>query len=208
MKISGEYSLRYNIFTMFNVYSVNIKNHNLITDKGYEFFLKKWYKHEDYYPIQLGYYHENEFYMDFANDDTYFNKMTPQQNLIYVDKTNNKQYLYDGEKYIDFYEKLNKICIGKCDSTSNDGMVDVHPSKNDKELYLPLNEYDISDYQIDNGKLLLKCEISSNELDKTTEIGVKTNRGILVSHDIHKPYSLPFDTNIILEYVFNLKNEE
>ena len=33
MKIIGEYSIEYNIFTMFDVYTVKIKNHNLITNE-------------------------------------------------------------------------------------------------------------------------------------------------------------------------------
>ena len=38
MNLVGEYTIQYNIYTMFDVYTVKIKNHNLITKKGYEFF--------------------------------------------------------------------------------------------------------------------------------------------------------------------------
>ena len=50
----------------------------------------------------------------------------------------------------------------------------------------------------------MKYGVNSEELNGSTEIGVKTNHGRLVSHDVHLPYNLPFSSNVTLEYVFKL----
>ena len=211
MNIIGEYTLKYDIYTMFNVYNVEIKNHNLITKSGYEFFLKKWYK-DTIYPMLFGYYHENKFYESKNADGTYNYDMKDYTGSYstttnYVDLDTYKQYKFDGENFVDFYEKLDKICIGDCSYIDEFNPL---PSNLDKELYNPVDEHEITGdgFVWDNTKLILKCEVSKEDLDGTTEIGVKTNHGRLVSHDIHAPYNLPFGTNLILEYVFKLNKEE
>ena len=208
MKVHGEYNIHYTIFTMFNVYDVNITNHNLITRKGYEFFLTKWYK-DDYYPIELGYYHNNRFYAQKHVDDTYdedlssYNDGSYSTSTNYIDKDTFKQYRYDGKKFIDFNEKLDKICIGKYTYVDEKNS---SPSNDDLKLYDTHSvEYTIDDFELKETELILKCEMENNELDGTTEIGIKTNYGRLVSHDIHPPYNLPFGANLTLEYSFKLK---
>ena len=212
MNIVGEYSIQYNIYTMFDVYTVKIKNHNLITKKGYEFFLEKWYK-DKIYPIKLGYYHDNNFYERKNIDDTYSYELsednygTYSTTTNYIDKDTNKQYLFDGENFVDFNEKIEKICIGNYNYLDEER---TKPSDNDAELYNPLHEYvvDNDGFILNSTSLVLKCTISKDELDGTTEIGVKTNHGRLVSHDIHAPYNLPLGNDMIVEYVFKLKKEE
>jgi len=63
----------------------------------------------------------------------------------------------------------------------------------------------VGEFVLKPTELLMRYEVSKEDLNGTTEIGVKTNHGRLISHDIHAPYNLPFGTNIILEYVFRLK---
>lgn len=212
MNVIGNYSVQYNIYTMFDVYTVKIENHNLITKKGYEFFLKKWYK-DDIYPIQLGYYHDNRFYEEKNIDDTYNYELSEYNNgsysttTNYIDRDTYRQYRFDGEKFIDFNEKLNKICIGNYNYLNETVSI---PSDLDNELYNPLAEYEIEGegFVLKGNELSMRYTIRKEELDGTTEIGIKTNYGRLVSHDIHAPYNLPFGTDIILEYVFKLDNEE
>ena len=208
MNIIGEYCVKYDIYTMFNTYTVEIKNHNLITKKGFEFFLNKWYSDEcEDYPIILGYYHDNNFYAQYNVDDTFDKDLTDSdgnydKTLNYIDKNTYNQYKYDGENFVDFNEKLDKICLGKCDYSYE---YPLEPSEHDTELYKPYKELKISNFKKNSTELVLHYEIDRNDLNNTTEIGVKTNHGRLVSHDIHAPYNLPFGTNIILEYVFKLK---
>ena len=212
MNIVGEYSINYNIYTMFNVYNIQIKNHNLITNSGYEFFLEKWYK-DELYPIELGYYHENKFYRQKNIDDTYDNELgyngKYSTTTNYIDKSDFRQYKFDGEKFVDFNEKINRVCIGVCDYKYNDE--DTQPSETDTDLYSKTEniiEYvidDVGEFVLKPTELLMRYEVSKEDLNGTTEIGVKTNHGRLISHDIHAPYNLPFGTNIILEYVFKLK---
>lgn len=207
MNIIGEYNIQYNIYTMFDVYSVKITNHNLITRKGYEFFLEKWYHDNDDYKIVLGYYHDNDFYNQHNVDDTYEVKLdnndgSYDENVNFIDKDTNKQYKFDGENFVDFYEKLDKICIGRYNFIDENTS---KPSEYDTELYNPSKECKIEDFVLKSTELVMKYEIEKEYLDGTTEIGVKTNHGRLVSHDIHAPYNLPFGTNIILEYVFKLQ---
>lgn len=212
MNIIGEYSIKYNIYTMFNVYEVEIKNHNLITKKGYEFFMQKWYK-DEIYPIQLGYYHDNHFYERKFIDDTYdydlkdVNYGEYSASTNYIDKDTNRQYLFDGEKFVEFGEKLEKICIGDYNYLDE---TRTKPSEYDTDLYNLVGEYvvDNDGFILNSMSLVLKCTINKEDLDGTTEIGVKTNHGRLVSHDIHAPYNLPLGNEMILEYVFKLKKEE
>lgn len=207
MNIIGEYSIEYNIYTMFNVFNVKITNHNLITEKGYQFFLKKWYQ-DEIYPFELGYYHENKFYSKKNIDDTYDGDMSIEDDgsystsINYIDRDTFKQYKFDGENFVDFYEKLDKICIGKCNYSYENP---INPSSKDTELYVPYKEYEVIDFERHSTELVLKCELENQYLNNTTEIGIKTNHGTLVSHDIHAPYNLPFGNNIIIEYVFKLQ---
>ena len=209
MNVIGEYILQYNIFTMFDVYTVKIKNHNLITELGYEFFLKKWYKDDATYPIKLGYYHDNHFYEQKNIDDSYdydlkeSNYGEYSKTTNYIDKDTYKQYWFNGEEFVDFYEKIDKICIGDYVYIDEDR---TKPSIHDTELYSPVKEYKIvgDGFIMNSNKLLMRCEINREELNGTTEIGIKTSHGRLVSHDIHAPYNLPFGTNISLEYIFKL----
>lgn len=213
MNIIGEYSLTYNIYTMFDVYTVKIKNHNLITKKGYEFFLKKWYKDETF-PIELGYYYNNNFYEQKNIDDTYSNELKDYNSNSYstvrnyIDKDTYKQYRFDGENFVGFYEKLDKICIGNYNYLNEEVS---KPLDYDTELYNPLREYRIDDtgeFVLNSNEIIMKCSMNKDDLDGTTEIGVKTNHGRLVSHDIHAPYNLPIGTDITFEYVFKLQKEE
>ena len=208
MNIIGEYSINYTIYTMFDVYNMKITNHNLITEKGYDFFLRKWYQ-DEYYPIELGYYHENKFYEQKHIDGTYDNDLSDYENgsysttKNYIDKETYKQYKYNGSEFVDFNEKLDKICIGKYNYINE---YTSKPSENDVELYdSNFIEHDIDSFEINYTELSVKCELENSDLDGTTEIGVKTNHGRLVSHDIHPPYNLPVGSNLTLEYVFKLK---
>ena len=208
MNIIGEYSLSYNIYTMFDVYKIQITNHNLITKKGYDFFLRKWYQNE-HYPIVLGYYHENKFYGEKNLDGTYSDDLSEYDDgsystsINYIDRDTHNQYKYDGEKFVDFYEKLYKICIGSYNYIDE---FQSKPSENDTELYdTSSQEYEITDFQLNPTELILKYEIEDTKLNGTTEIGVKTNHGRLVSHDIHPPYNLPFGSILTLQYSFKLK---
>ena len=207
MNIIGEYSVKYNIYTMFDVYTVEIKNHNLITDVGYDFFMKKWYSEDDSYPVVLGYYHDNKFYKKYNVDDTYESDLsangTYSKTTNYIDKNTNKQYRFDGENFVGFNERLEKICIGRCNYSDI-----TTPSESDLDLYYsysPPREYNIDDFESNHTELIMKYEISSDELNGSTEIGVKTNHGRLVSHDVHAPYNLPVGSNVVLEYVFKLR---
>ena len=210
MKIIGEYSIEYNIYTMFDVYSVRITNYNLITKKGYEFFLKKVYK-DDVFPIEMGYYHDNHFYEQKNSDDTYVHDLKEytngkySTNMNYIDKSTYKQYRYIGENFVDFNEKLDKICIGKITYVNE---LKSKPSSDDTDLYKPFKELKVTNFAHNISKLILKCDINKNDLNGTTEIGVKTNHGRLVSHDIHPPYNLPIGTTLTLEYVFKLSKED
>ena len=203
MKIIGEYSIEYNIFTMFDVYTVKIKNHNLITNEGYEFFLKKWYTEEEHYPVVLGYYYNNGFYAKHGVDDTYYDDLkgsgTYSKTTTYIDKNTYKQYKFDGENFVGFYEKLDSVCIGNGDYR-------LEPSENDTKLFSLTHEYKIDrdEFVANSHKLIMTYEVNSDELNGSTEIGVKTNHGRLVSHDVHLPYNLPFSSNVTLEYVFKL----
>ena len=42
MNIQGIYEFKIKIPTMFNTYELNIKDHNLITTKGFEWFINRW----------------------------------------------------------------------------------------------------------------------------------------------------------------------
>ena len=189
---------------MFNTYTVELRNHNLITNNGYEFFLKKWYSEDEQYPIQLGYYNDNKFYRTYNINNVYNDELKTDgeysKTLNYIDKRTYKQYRYDGENFVGFSERLYKICIGNCDSR-------LEPSENDTDLYSLTNEYiiDMDEFEPNSAKLVMTYETNNTELNGVTEIGVKTNHGRLVSHDIHAPYNLPFGTNISLEYIFKLK---
>lgn len=210
MNIKGEYSVQYNIYTMFDVYEVTITNHNLITNDGYEFFLRKWYQ-EELYPFELGYYHEGRFYETKNVDDTYDNDLSDSENggyskvTNYIDKDTYRQYRYDGEKFVSFYEKLTTICIGRTNYIDEDT---TKPTPYDTDLYDTISsvEYDVEDFIRGNTELILICEFENTELNGTTEIGIKTNHGRLVSHDIHPPYNLPFGTTLTLKYSFKLKD--
>ena len=204
MNIIGEYSIQYNIYTMFNVYNVKINNHNLITNEGYDFFIKKWYLEEENYPIEFGYYSNNKFYKDIKSNDDYYNEFAYNKTTIYMDKNTNKQYMWNGEELVNSTEKLYKICIGNTDY-SNDNT--TKPSKEDTELYQPKEngEYKIENFSPDNTSVIIKQTFTDEDLENTTEIGIKTNRGRLVSHDIHAPYRLPVGTSITLEYIFKIE---
>ena len=212
MNIIGEYSIQYNLYTMFDVYQIKIKNHNLITKKGYEFFLKKWYT-EEIYPIQLGYYHNNKFYEIKNIDDTYdyelndYGEGSYSTTTNYIDKDTYRQYRFDGENFVEFNEKLEKICVGDYNYFDEES---TKASDTDSELYSPVNEFEVDNggFVLSNTQLKLQCTLNNEDIDGTTEIGVKTNHGRLVSHDIHAPYNLPYGDNIILEYVFKLAKEE
>lgn len=211
MNIIGEYSIQYDIYTMFNVYNVKIKNHNLITRKGYEFFLKKWYK-DEVYPFELGYYNEGDFYEQKNIDDTYSYKLSDSDGLYsksvnYIDRDTYKQYRWNGEEFVDFNEKLDKIIIGDYPYVNE---VVSRPKDYDNNLYNQTYEYRVEsdEFILNSTELVMKCTVNKEELDGATEIGVKTNQGVLVSHDIHAPYNLPFGTDIILEYAFKLEKED
>lgn len=211
MNIIGEYSVVYNIYTMFDVYTVKVENHNLITRKGYEFFLKKWYQ-DEVYPIELGYYYENNFYEKKNIDGTYDFELSDSdglydKNMNYIDKDTYKQYRFDGEKFVDFSEKLDKICLGNYPYLNE---TVTQPKDYDTELYSPTHEFKIdnTNFILNTTELVMECAVNKDDLDGTTEIGVKTNHGRLVSHDIHAPYNVPFGTDITLKYVFKLDKEE
>ena len=211
MNIIGEYTIKYKIYTMFDVFDVEIKNNNLITENGYEFFLEKWYK-DELYPIQLGYYHNNKFFEEKNIDDTYSYELTNSDgsyttSMNYIDKDTYKQYKFDGENFVDFNEKLYKICLGNYEYLDDNRS---KPLSSDVELYNPLNEYVVDDdgFILKSNELIMKCTLNKEDIDGTTEIGVKTNHGRLVSHDIHAPYNLAFGNDISLQYVFKLKKEE
>lgn len=205
MNITGEYSIEYNIYTMFDVFKVKITNHNLITNSGYEFFFKKWFVDDNqYYPLVPGYLNKetNKFYGDKSITDELRDEKTPDSSSNYYDIETYKQYKYVDGEFIEFNEKLETICIGKCDYLNK---YDSVPNSNDTELYIPKDEYQIQDFDTGTtGKLKLEYVVNSDELNGTTEIGVKTNHGRLVSHDIHPPYNLPFHTDVTLKYVFKL----
>lgn len=208
MNIIGEYSIEYNIYTMFNVFRVVEINYNLITNEGYSFFLSKWY-HDEVLPMEFGYYHDNKFYEQKNIDDTYeyelnnYSDGSYSKSLNYVDKDTNKQYRFDGEKFVSFNEKLEKICIGKYSYIDDES---TKPSEQDTDLYdSSFEEFDVDDFVVNKTELVLKCELDYTQLNNTTEIGVKTNHGRLVSHDIHPPYNLPFNTVLTLKYRFKLK---
>lgn len=205
MNIIGEYSINYNIYTMFNVYSVSLKDHNLITDKGYEFFLQKWYQDKNA-PFELGYLYENKFYAKRNVNGTYSEDLADnggyKTSTNYIDRASYKQYKFDGENFVDFNEKLDKICLGNITYKTDDS---IQPKREDIKLYAPLHEYEVENFERKSTSLLLKCNLDNTKINGTTEIGVKTNHGRLVSHDIHPPYNIPFGTNITLEYEFKLK---
>lgn len=213
MNIKGEYTVKYNIYTMFDVYTVKITNHNLITNEGYDFFITKWCKEGERYPIELGYYHDNKFYKEYnLAIDTYdeemnYNYGSYSTTTCYVDKRENKQYRFVNGEFVDYYEKLSVICLGDC---TYDYSTPIQPQADDKELYSPREQLDTNDKNSNSSvtpffnKLIMKYEVPTNKVINTTEIGVKTNHGRLVSHDIHEPYNLPLNTNITLEYVFQL----
>ena len=203
MNIIGEYTLKYSIYTMFDVYNVEIKNHNLITNAGYEFFMSKWCEYDVLCPVELGYYSDGKFYSRKNIDDTYSNQIGNTTGLKYIDKNTYREYLYDGEKFVEFSEKLEKICLGKYNYLDDERS---KPDEYDTELYNPSKEslVDSDGFIFKNKSLILKCTFNKEDLDNTTEIGVKTNHGRLVSHDIHAPYSLPLGNEIIIEYVFKL----
>lgn len=208
MKVTGEYSIHYDIFTMFNVYHIKITNNNLITRQGYEFFMKKWYQDETY-SFEFGYLHENRFYGKKYIDDSYDEDLSTNEDgtysttTNYIDKDTYRQYRYMNGEFVDFNEKLHKICIGTYNYIDDET---TKPSEDDTELYdLTSTEYEIEDFKARETELVLKCEMTDIDLNRTTEIGVKTNYGRLVSHDIHPPYNLPFGTNMTLEYAFKLK---
>lgn len=206
MNIIGEYSIQYNIYTMFNVYSLKITNHNLITNNGYKFFMQKWFKEDDKYPIVFGYYNDNRFYRKYNIDGTFSDDMSVERNYDktsnYIDKKTYKQYRFDGENFVSFTEKLDKICLGKCYYTNENTS---KPLSTDTELYLPTKEIPIDNFDPLVSKLVMECEINNEDINGTTEIGVKTNHGRLVSHDIHPPYNLPFGSNVTLKYEFKLQ---
>lgn len=53
--VKGEYNFNFKIFTMFDIFDVNIKNTNLITNEGMKFFLQRWYKtNYDYIIYAIG----------------------------------------------------------------------------------------------------------------------------------------------------------
>lgn len=208
MNIVGEYNVQYNIYTMFDVFSVKLKNHNLITKKGYEFFMGKWYQDEDY-SIKTGYLHENKFYAEKDDDGNYdvdlseYDDSSYSTSTKYIDVESYKAFKYNGEDFVDFNEKLTKICLGKCDYIDDELS---KPSENDVKLYdYESVEYDITDFLLNPTELVMKCDLENSDLNGTTEIGVKTNHGRLVSHDIHPPYNLPFGSNMTLEYIFKLE---
>lgn len=205
MKIEGEYTLEYTIYTMFNVYSMNIKHHNLITNKGFEFFMRKWFTDNDNdYPLVFGFYHDNKFYRSIDIYDEYIDELKVDgiysTTTNYVDRKTNKQYMFDGENFVTFAEKLEKICIGNCAFS-----IGLTADKSDTKLYSNEKDYLIEDFVMNPTSLVMKLNIENDDLNGTTEIGVKTNHGRLVSHDIHPPYNLPFGTNVTLEYVFKLQ---
>lgn len=206
MNVIGEYSIHYNIYTMFNVYTLKITNHNLITNEGYKFFMRKWFKEDDHYPVVFGYYHDNKFYKKYNINDTYSDDISVDGNYSkttnFIDKKTYDQYRFDGEKFVSFTEKLDKICLGNCyytnENTSN-------PSSTDTGLYSPTKEITIDNFNPLSTKLVMECEVTNEDINGTTEIGVKTNHGRLVSHDIHPPYNLPFGSNVTLKYEFKLQ---
>lgn len=209
MNLIGEYTVEYNIYTMFDVYNVQIVNHNLITTNGFDFFLKKWYTEKEKYPVVLGYYYQNKFYEDYDTDGTYYDDMSVDgkysKTTTYIDKNTYKQYKWDGENFIGFNEKLERICIGICDYSD---VNPIEPSETDEDLYSPTNkikEYYVEEFKQGTTSLALQYSLRPTDLNGTTEIGVKTNHGRLVSHDIHPPYNLPSETDITLHYVFKLK---
>ena len=62
INIKGNYQFNIIIPTMFKTYNLNIENHNLITNKGFEWFINRWLKNDFRSIGQIGFgYSEDEY---------------------------------------------------------------------------------------------------------------------------------------------------
>lgn len=64
LNIQGIYELEIMIPTMFNTYVLNIKDHNLITTKGFEWFINRWLVNDFRFLGQIAFGKSTEEYPD------------------------------------------------------------------------------------------------------------------------------------------------
>lgn len=80
----------------------------------------------------------------------------------------------------------------------------------DTELEHPTKtfHYNPANISIVNNTLRIKENITGEELDNTTEIGVYTTTDVLISRSVHDQYSIPHSALIKLTYTYTLTNIE
>ena len=93
------------------------------------------------------------------------------------------------------------ITVGDGEGATEDTTTSlVNPTKNFK--WSPTN------VKVDVNTLTIREEAKGSDLDGTTEIGVCTSRGLLISRDTHYAYSIPHTAIIEIYYTFTITNIE
>lgn len=154
--IKGEYYIQINIPTMFHNYNMTIKGHNMVVNKGIEFFFKK--------------------------------AITP---LPTQDETN----------YHTTTGVIGQIAVGTGEEETTMETEDL-TNLSKKFKYEPTN------IVIEDNTLTISTEANGSDLDGTTEIGVYTTQGVLISRDTHYAYELPTTSIIEIYYIYTMKNTE
>lgn len=82
------------------------------------------------------------------------------------------------------------------------------PTKEDTSLSGYLNSATPS-LTVDNtnNRIILKSTFSSNKINGTTEIGVTTSNGILISRDVHDAIDIPVTSTFTVTYTYTLSIE-
>ncbi len=91
--------------------------------------------------------------------------------------------------------RIQNICLGN----GNNAV-----SKTDTDLY---NQTAILNTEVssEDNKIYLTSEITGETLNGTTEIGVKTSNGLLVSRDVHEEIQVPVSANVTVNYEYDFK---
>ena len=91
-------------------------------------------------------------------------------------------------------EVINNIVIG--DGTTN-------PTKRDTSLENQTNILDTT-ISTENRNVIMQTELNGAEINNTTEIGVITSEGNLLSRDVHEPIQVPYNSNITIKYMYSV----
>lgn len=88
------------------------------------------------------------------------------------------------------------------------GTGSTNPQVNDSSLENETATNEISDVTIKNNMITFIGHPSAGILSNTSEIGLKTNKGLLITRNVHEPLTIPLSSQLTIEYTLSIISGE